>query len=160
MTRLFFLGLILCNASVWAADPHDLLDTYAAQAIEADPSFSGFSAERGRTFYFTEHRIDNGSMISCASCHHDDPRKETFAHQDDIPCQACHGGFARWPNGVPKMHRQIVAFAPSEESERFTDVEKVDQWFGFNCNYLLKRDCTLKEKGDLITWLLQFGTDD
>ena len=53
------------------------------------------------------------------------------------------------------MHRQILAFAPSENPERFTDMAKSDKWFGFNCNYLIGRDCTPQEKGDLITWLLQ-----
>lgn len=157
MTRLVLLGFILWSASGFAADPNDLLATYAEQAREIDPAFNGFSAERGRAFYFAKHRIEDGSLLSCASCHHDDPRKETFAHQDDIPCQACHGGFNRWPNGVPRMHRQILAFAPSENPERFTDQRKVEKWFGFNCNYLLGRDCTPQEKGDLITWLLQYG---
>jgi hypothetical protein len=157
MKRLLLLGFILWSACGWAAGPNDLLAAYAEQAREAEPGFSGFSAERGQAFYFSQHRIEDGSRQSCASCHHEDPRKETFAHQDEIPCRACHGGFARWPNGVPRMHRQILAFAPSENPERFTDQAKVDKWFGFNCTYLLGRDCTPQEKGDLITWLLQVG---
>jgi hypothetical protein len=55
------------------------------------------------------------------------------------------------------MHRQILAFAPSGNPERFTDGQKVEKWFEFNCTYLLGRDCTPQEKGDLITWLLQYG---
>ena len=156
MTRLVLLGFILWSACGWAAGPNDLLATYAAQAREVEPGFSGFSAERGRAFYFAQHRVEDGSELSCASCHHDDPRKETFAHDDEIPCQACHGGFDRWPNGVPRMHRQILAFAPSENPERFTNEPKVEKWFGFNCTYLLGRDCTPQEKGDLITWLLEY----
>ena len=157
MTRLVLLGFILWSACGWAADANELLAAYAEQAREVDPGFSGFSAERGRDFYFAKHRVAGGSQLSCASCHHDDPRKGTFAHQDDIPCQACHGGFDRWPNGVPRMHRQILAFAPSENPARFTDKQKVEKWFGFNCRYLLGRDCMPQEKGDLITWLLQYG---
>ena len=157
MTRLVLLGFIFWSACGWAADPNDLLAAYAEQARDADPAFSGFSAERGRTFYFARHPVADGSQLSCASCHHDDPRKETFAHHDKIPCQACHGGFDRWPNGAPRMHRQILAFAPAENPERFTDEEKVEKWFGFNCTYLLGRDCTPQEKGDLITWLLRYG---
>jgi hypothetical protein len=156
MTRLVLLGFILWSAWGWAAGPNDLLAAYAEQAREAEPGFSGFSAERGRAFYFAQHLVEDGSQLSCASCHHDDPRKETFAHRDEIPCQACHGGFARWPNGVPRMHRQILAFTPSGNSERFTSERKVEKWFGFNCTYLLGRDCTPQEKGDLITWLLEY----
>jgi len=33
----------------------------------------------------------------------------------------------------------------------------VEKWFRFNCTYLLGRDCTPQEKGDLISWLLQYG---
>ena len=83
MTRLVLLGFILWSACGWAADPNDLLAVYAEQAGEAQPGFNGFSAERGRAFYFTKHRIKDGSQLSCASCHHEDPRKETFAHQDE-----------------------------------------------------------------------------
>ena len=157
MTRLVLLGMVLWSGCVYAADPNDLLTFYAEQARAAESGFSGFSAERGRDFYFAQHPVEDGSELSCASCHHDDPRKGTFAHQDEIPCKACHGGFDRWPNGVPRMHRQILAFAPSENPERFTDEVKVEKWFEFNCTYLLGRGCTPTEKGDLITWLLQYG---
>ena len=154
MKRLVLFGFISWCAWGWAAGPNDLLAAYAEQAREADGTFSSFSAERGRAFYFALHRVEDGTQLSCASCHHDDPRKETFAHQDKIPCRACHVIFDRWPNGVPRMHRQILAFAPSENPERLTDEWKVEKWFEFNCRYLLGRDCTPQEKGDLITWLV------
>jgi len=151
--------LMLCLALLWAAlglaaSPEYLLSVYAEQARMTDAAFAGFSAERGKAFYFTARRVDDGSQLSCASCHHDDPRKETFAHHDKIPCRACHVIFDRRPDGIPKMHRQILAFAPSENPERFTSEWKVEKWFAFNCGYLLGRDCTAQEKGDLITWLL------
>ena len=151
---LMVFALALCAMPARAASPQELLAAYAEQARQTNPEFSGFSAERGKAFYFAEHPVDTGPPLSCASCHHDDPRKETFAHQDKIPCRACHVVFDRWPNGVPRMHRQILAFAPSENPERFTAEWKVEKWFEFNCNFLLGRDCTAQEKGDLITWLL------
>ena len=154
MRRLMLLGCIAWSAWSWAAGPDDLLAAYAERARKANPGFSGFSAERGKAFYFAPHRVEDGSTLSCASCHHDDPRKETFAHQDPVPCRACHVIFDRWPNGVPRMHRQILAFAPSENPERFASDFKAEKWFEYNCGFLLGRDCTPQEKGDLITWLL------
>jgi hypothetical protein len=93
--------------------------------------------------------------LSCASCHHEDPRREQFAHHDKIPCRACHG----MPDtgsfeDIPKIRRQFLPLAPSANSRRFTDEWFVEKWFRKNCGLLLKRDCTPVEKGDVIVWLL------
>lgn len=139
------------------ASPEELLSAYAAQAGQAGPGFAGFSADRGKAFYFSGHRIEDGSELSCASCHHEDPRREQFAHHDKIPCRACHG----MPDtgnfeDIPKIRRQFLPLAPSANSRRFTDEWFVEKWFRKNCGLLLKRDCTPIEKGDVITWLLTF----
>jgi len=44
--------------------------------------------------------------------------------------------------------------AVSANPQRFTDMEKVEKWFGRNCNSVLGRDCTPQEKGDVATWLI------
>jgi hypothetical protein len=150
-------ALLLCAvlaSHCLAGDPGALLSAYAELAKQSDPAFSGFSAARGQAFYFAKHKVEDGSELSCASCHHEDPRRETHAHSDRIPCRACHVIFDRWPDGTPKMKRQILAFAPSENPERFTNDWKVERWFEWNCRFLLGRDCTPVEKGDLITWLI------
>ena len=153
-------GILLLVFTIWAppvlgASPEDLLLAYAALAGQADSAFDGFSAERGKTFYFSGHRIEDGTELSCASCHHEDPRREQFAHHDKIPCRACHG----MPDtgsfeDIPKIRRQFLPLAPSANTRRFTDEWFVEKWFRKNCGLLLKRDCTPVEKGDLITWLL------
>ncbi len=89
-------GILLLVLALWVspglgAGPEELLSAYAAMAGQADPGFAGFSADRGKAFYFSGHRIEDGSELSCASCHHEDPRREQFAHHDKIPCRACHG---------------------------------------------------------------------
>jgi hypothetical protein len=101
--------------------------------------------------------VEDGSELSCASCHHEDPRREQFAHHDKIPCRACHG----MPDtgsfeDIPKIRRQFLPLAPSANSRRFTDEWFVEKWFRKNCGLLLKRDCTPVEKGDVITWLVSF----
>jgi hypothetical protein len=137
-----------------ATEPEDFLAAYAEQAKQADPAFAGFSAESGRAFYFRTHKIDDGSELSCASCHHADPRKGTVAHKDQIPCRACHITLHKGSDGRSAVKREIPPLAPSAHPDRFTNEWKVEAWFGWNCKLLLKRECTPVEKGDLITWLM------
>jgi len=156
MTR----GILLVVFTLWAlpgagTSPEELLTAYAAKAVQADPGFTGFSADRGKSLYFSSHRLDDGSELSCASCHHEDPRREQFAHHDKIPCRACHGmpdtgNFEE----IPKIRRQFLPLAPFANARRFTDEWFVEKWFRKNCGLLLRRDCTSLEKGDLISWLL------
>jgi hypothetical protein len=151
---LLALLLAALAPTAFAADPQSLLAVYAEQAQRADPAFAGFSAARGQAFYLAKHKVADGSELSCASCHHEDPRKETYAHHDQIPCRACHVMYDKWPSGIPRMRRQILAFAPSANEGRFSSDVMVEKWFEVNCRYLLGRDCTPVEKGDLIAWLL------
>ena len=153
--RTFFAVLLVCaSATVMAAGPEDFLASYAAQAKQHDPSFDGFSAERGRAFYFRSHVIEDGSELSCASCHHADPRQKTIAHKDQIPCRACHITFHDPSAGRAVIIGDIKPFAPSANADRFTNEWKVEAWFAWNCKLLLKRECTPVEKGDVITWLM------
>jgi len=150
----------LVTACMWAtgvalaAGPEDFLKQYAEQAKIADPSFAGFSAQRGRAFYEKQHPVEDNGMLSCASCHHPDPLKTTQAHRDQIPCRACHVVFARMPDSYRPTRREIPPFAPAGNPNRFTNEWKVEYWFDYNCKVLLKRACTPQEKGDLITWLM------
>ncbi len=137
-----------------ATEPEDFLAAYAEQAKQADGGFKGFSAERGRAFYFGKHKIDGAAELSCASCHHADPRKGTIAHQGQFPCRACHITLHGPSDKRSAPLREIPPLAPSANPDRFTREGNVEAWFGWNCKLLLKRECTAVEKGDLITWLL------
>jgi cytochrome c peroxidase len=144
-------------AIAWAAHgagPQAFLEQYAQQAKAADPSFSGFSAERGQAFYLQKHDVEEMGSVSCASCHQPDPRKTSEAHRDQIPCRACHVVFSRQPEGHRPTRRELRALAPSANPERFTNEWRTEYWFGYHCKLLLGRECTAREKGDLITWLL------
>ena len=59
------------------------------------------------------------------------------------------------------MNRRMRALPQSAKSrqwhlrknpDRLTSEVNVEAWFGWNSNMLLKSECTLVEKGDLITW--------
>jgi hypothetical protein len=153
--RIVLLVIGAFYAGIGAAtEPKDFLDAYAEQAKQADSGFKGFSAERGRAFYFRTHKIDDGFELSCASCHHADPRTETIAHRGQFPCRACHITLHKPSDGRAAIKRQIPPLALSANPDRFTREGNVEAWFGWNCKLLLKRECTPVEKGDLITWLL------
>ncbi len=153
---LLIVGALYCGLGA-AADPRDFLAAYAEQAKQADAAFQGFSAERGRAFYFRRHKTDDGLELSCASCHHADPRTRTVAHLGEFPCRTCHTAWRGPSDKATPIERQIAPMAPSANPHRFTQEEKVEAWFGWNCRLLLKRECTPVEKGDLITWLFTFN---
>lgn len=116
-------------AGVQAAAPADYSSALAAEARRADARFAGFSAARGETFYRGSH----GGDWSCATCHTDNP---TAAGSHAV------------------TRKPIKPLAPAANPERFSDAEKIEKWFRRNCNDVLKRACTVQEKGDLLAYLL------
>ena len=112
----------------FAETPGQILATIESSA-RSTPGFQGFSAERGKQFFGTTH----GNDWSCASCHTDNP--------------AASGKHA-------KTNKVIQPLAPSANAERFTDPRKVEKWFKRNCNDVLERVCTPREKGDVLAYLL------
>lgn len=150
---LLLASMVVVVATAYAQTPRALLEGYAAEARTADTAFTEFSAERGRAFYFRTHRQADGDEYACASCHHQDPRREQFAHHDKIPCRACH--FPDQYRGDGHfIRRQLMPLAPVANPDRFTDPVKAERWFAKNCDFVLGRPCSAVEKGDLITWLL------
>jgi len=105
-----------------------LLDDYRVAARQEEPGFRDFSARRGEAFFHAK----NGD-VSCASCHTDSP-KQSGRHA--------------------KTGKSIEALAPITNAQRLTDPAKVEKWFKRNCNDVLQRACTAREKGDFIAWLV------
>ncbi|MEO8629002.1 MAG: DUF1924 domain-containing protein [Betaproteobacteria bacterium] len=138
-----------------AATPDEILERYAVQARSDDPGFTGFSAAHGEAFYREPHVVKGAGSWSCASCHLRDPRYSVRSHRTEIPCRACHV-INDWEHPDPKhaKKRNIEAFAPSANAKRLTDSERVEAYLKVNCLLLLKRECTAREKGDVIAWLL------
>lgn len=151
------LAILHCGR-VGAESPAYLLDQYAVDAKEENPAFHGFSAVRGREFYSRTYRQEDGSEYSCASCHHQDPRREQFAHHDKIPCRACHYP-DQYRSGGHTIRRQLLPFAPIANEARFTDWNQTERWFARNCEFVLARPCSATEKGDLLTWLLSLPAE-
>jgi hypothetical protein len=128
---LILLGLLF-SINAFAATPQALLKQYAVQAKQENSAFTGFSADRGASFFRTERAHSNGQQVSCSTCHTSDPRNQ----------------------GKTRANKIIEPMAPIVNPQRFTDEAKVEKWFGRNCKDVLERACTAQEKGDYIQYLM------
>lgn len=109
-----------------------ILADYLTEARKAEPSFAGFSAERGEKLFRTRWAGGDERTPSCTACHTDNPR------------QAGRNA---------KTGRTIEAVAVSVNAKRFTDPAEVEKQFGRDCRSVLGRDCTAIERGDYITFM-------
>ena len=125
-TALLFL-LVLASAGARADAVTDLLAQY--QKLGA----ANFSATSGLAFWTSGH-IDpkSGETRRCATCHSENLR-HTGKH-------ATTG-------------KLIEPLAPSANPERLTDVEKIEKWLARNCKWVLSRECTPQEKGDVLVMI-------
>lgn len=107
------------------------LDDYRAEAKAADPSFSDFSAEKGKAFFLENHTGGKPETPSCTSCHTKDPKTA----------------------GQTRAGKAIEPMALSVSPTRYSDKDKVEKWFRRNCNSVLGRACSALEKGNFITFM-------
>lgn len=124
------LALSLSGAGI-AGSREDQLARYASVAKAENPGFSGFSAERGKTFHTQAFAGGKPDTPSCTSCHGKDPR-----------------GAGRTSTG-----KVIDPVAVSAAPSRYTDPAKVEKWFKRNCNEVLGRECSAQEKGDWLSFM-------
>ncbi|MBF0250479.1 MAG: DUF1924 domain-containing protein [Alphaproteobacteria bacterium] len=100
---------------------------------QAAPGWTGaFSAERGRALLLASPATGKPDTPSCTTCHTDSPLKA----------------------GQTRTGKAIAPMALSVTPDRYTDPEKVEKWFGRNCNSVLGRPCTALEKGDFLTFMM------
>jgi mono/diheme cytochrome c family protein len=126
------LGLLAGPASY--ADPRRdaILAELLAQAKKEGPGFNRFAAERGAAFYRATHQGGKPGTASCTSCHGSSPLDK----------------------GQTRAGKDIDPMAVSKSPARYTDTDNVEKWFGRNCNDVLGRPCTAREKGDFITYMM------
>jgi cytochrome c peroxidase len=129
MKSIFLLtaSLLLVTQMASAAP----LDDYRAQAKATDPSFSDFSAEKGKAFFLENHTGGKPETPSCTSCHTKDPKTA----------------------GQTRAGKTIEPMALSVTPTRYSDKDKVEKWFRRNCNSVLGRACSALEKGNFITFM-------
>jgi hypothetical protein len=132
---LLIAGLLFALPAVaMAGDPRRdaLLADYAAQARKVEPSFTGFSAQRGESLFRAKWAGGDVRTPSCTACHTDNPKT---AGQN------------------AKTGRLIEPVAVSVTPKRFTDMAEVEKQFGRDCKNVIGRECTPIEKGDYITFM-------
>lgn len=129
---LIFAGLMFSSTASLADTPSGILEHYRGAARQEHATFKDFSAERGKTFYFSEHAKSGKESLSCASCHSNNAKE----------------------SGKTRAGKEIKPLAPSANAERFTDLKKVEKWFKRNCKDVLERPCSAQEKGDFISYIL------
>ncbi|MFQ5480089.1 MAG: DUF1924 domain-containing protein [Thermodesulfobacteriota bacterium] len=110
-----------------------LMGSYLTEAQKEDPSIKGFSAEAGKKLFFAKriHSKKNKER-GCTTCHTQDPAK----------------------SGKTPAGKVIKPVSPAVNKDRFTTPKKVEKWFKRNCKWVLERQCTFKEKGDYITFMM------
>ena len=129
-----FLPLLLAGvATASLAGPRDdLLARYAGEEIVADPAFTAFAADRGEALHRTRHAGGKPDTPACTACHGENPRAA----------------------GRTRSGKAIDPMAASVTPARYTDPAKVEKWFKRNCGEVLGRECTAREKGDWLAWMM------
>jgi cytochrome c553 len=106
-------------------------DTSAAAQLQrwnAEAGAAGSPAQ-GQVFFQSRH----GAEWSCASCHGTPPT-----------AQGKHASTGK----------TIAPLAPAFNAKAFTDTAKTDKWFRRNCKDVLSRECSAREKADVLAYLL------
>lgn len=92
-----------------------------------------FSAEEGKKLYYAKRlHSEKKEDRSCTSCHSDNPANA----------------------GKSSAGKAIDPISPAVSKDRFTDTKKVEKWFQRNCTWVFERECTAKEKGDFIAYMM------
>lgn len=124
-------ALLLAPTLVFAGDSRR--DAIVADYAKADAGHAGFSAQRGETLFRTQWKGGDERTPSCTACHTDNPRQ---------------------PGRNAKTGRPIDPVAVSVNAKRFTDAGEVEKQFTRDCKNVLGRECTAREKGDYITFMM------
>lgn len=136
---LVALGAASTSAVADAVTAQKIADKYAAAAKAADSSYTGPSAEEGKIFFnreviqFKGDTKNQGKAIACASCHTTNPA--------DVGKHLVTG-------------KSIKPLSPAVNVKRFNSIANVEKKFTKHCNEVVGSDCTPKEKGDYIAYVL------
>ena len=130
MKALPALALLLASLAGHAETPQQIGQTYTAEAAARQPGFTP-SAKRGETL-FRQRFAHNDKMPACTSCHTDSPLN---AGQHAV------------------TGKSIRPLAVAANDERFSDLAKVEKWFGRNCKEVVGRACTPGEKADFVAYM-------
>lgn len=98
-------------------------------AIAADPSVGNAGA--GQQLWTAEYVVKDETR-SCTTCHAADPRQ---------------GG------KHIRTGKAIKPLSPAVNPNSLTDAKKIEKWFRRNCNWTMGRECSAREKADILAFL-------
>ena len=127
---VFFLFSI---SVIYASPIEEYIKTLESEVQQNNPNFQGFSAKRGEKIFFSEHMGKRGKKVSCSSCH----TKNLTNKGENI-----------------FTGKTIMPLSPKANSKRLTDIKKVKKWLRRNFKDVYKREGSAKEKGDVLTFIL------
>jgi hypothetical protein len=130
LLALLCLSALAFMPAARAGHLDDLLKLYQESAGRP------FSAESGKTFWTTKHTPVAGEPArSCADCHSAN-LNNTGKHI--------------------RTGKLIKPMAPTVNPERLTDARKMKKWLLRICKWVLGRECSAQEKGDVLTFIKNF----
>lgn len=129
---LTILSAVLFAGSVYAAAPNEAMNG-VLDGLRKEAGVSSFSAEEGRKLY--------------------NMKRTHSQKKDERSCTTCHTANPAAP-GKTTVGKVIEPLSPGANAQRFTDPKKVEKWFKRNCEWVLERECTPREKGDFITYMM------
>jgi len=127
ITAFLYLGLLI-SVAPQANEIDNRLKHYQSQGA------GNFNAKSGESFWLKKYPDPKkpGKQRSCGTC-----------HTDNLHSKGKHA----------RTGKVIDPLAPSTNSERFTDPKFIEKWFKRNCKWVLGRECSPQEKGDVLMYL-------
>ncbi|WP_414708452.1 DUF1924 domain-containing protein [Ramlibacter sp.] len=77
----------------------------------------------------------------------------TSRHGGEWSCASCHGNPPTTNGRHESTGKTIAPLAPAFNPKSFTDTAKVEKWFRRNCRDVLERECSAREKADVLAFL-------
>lgn len=68
-------------------------------------------------------------------------------------CTSCHTKDLTQSGNHIKTNKTIEPMSPSVNSQRLTDIKKIEKWFKRNCKWTIGRECTSQEKTNILTYI-------
>lgn len=130
--KLFVMFVLFLNIS-YASVVNDYLKSLKDEVLKKEPNFKGFDYKRGEKIFTSKHIGKRGKEISCASCHTNNLNNsgENFF-----------------------TGKEIEPLSPKANPERFTKLKNIKKWLRRNFNDVYNRKGTAKEKGDVVTYII------
>lgn len=125
------LVLAATAGAFMAASPARALDPAQTALLKSYAAAASGDAARGKEFFFARHAGGHPDTPSCTSCHTENPRAP----------------------GRTSAGKPIGPMAASADPRRLADRAEVEKWFRRNCNGVLGRACTAREKSDVLAYL-------